>query len=113
MNAPLRRTRGDLIATGFIAAVAVIVLLIAFFTAPIRKDELTPAAEEVPNDGMLAVAPNDLSEGPVLHDDAPNLRPVTAAGMIATYDKNTGTITASPRTAMRSGATPADPNCAA
>ena len=94
-KAPLRRTRGDLIATGVITAVSVLALLIAFFTAPIRKDELTPAAKEVPNGGILAIAPNDLSEGPTLHDDAPNPRPVTVAGMIATYDKDTGTITAS------------------
>ena len=95
MKAPLRRTRGDLIATGVISAVAVLTLLIAFFTAPIRKDTLTPAAEEVPNGGMLAIAPEALSEGPTLHDDAPNTRPITVSGMIVTYDKDSGTITSS------------------
>lgn len=91
-KAPLRRTRGDLIATGVITAVCIIALLIAFFTAPIRKDTLTPAAEEIPNGGMLAIAPQALKEGAQLHDDAPSHRPLTVAGLIVTYDKDSGTI---------------------
>lgn len=94
-KAPLRRTRGDLIATGVIAAVAVLALLIAFFTAPIRQDKLTPAAEELPNGGVLAIAPQSLQEGAALHDDSPDPRPLTVAGLIVTYDKDSHTITGS------------------
>lgn len=93
-KAPLRRTRGDLIATGVIAAVSVIALLIAFITAPIRQDHLTPAAEEIPNGGMLAIAPQSLTEGAQLHDDAPSPHPLTVAGLIVTYDKSSGAISA-------------------
>lgn len=92
MKAPLRRTRGDLIATGIIAAIAIIALLIAFFTAPIRKATLTPAAEDIPDAGMLAVAPTALTEGPTLNDDSPNPRPLIVSGLIITYDAAANTI---------------------
>lgn len=95
MKEPLRRTRGDLIATGIITAVALTALLIAFITAPIRKDTLTPAAEEIPNAGMLAIAPQALREGVQLQDDAPSPRPLIVSGLIITYDKDSGTISAS------------------
>lgn len=95
MKEPLRRTRGDLIATGIITAVALIALLVAFLTAPIRKDTLKPADEEIPNSGVLAIVPQALTEGAQLHDDAPSPRPLTVAGVIVTYDKASGTITGS------------------
>lgn len=95
MKTPLRRTRGDLITTGVIAAIAAIALLVAFITAPIRQDTLTPAAEEIPNAGVLAIAPQALTEGAQLQDDSPSPRPLTVAGLIITYDKDSGTIKAS------------------
>ena len=43
MNSPLRRTRGDLIATGVIAGVSALLLGTAFFTAPARDAHLDSA----------------------------------------------------------------------
>ena len=42
MNAPLRRTRGDLIATGVIAGISALLVGAAFFTAPARDAHLAP-----------------------------------------------------------------------
>lgn len=86
---PLRRTRGDLIATGVITAICVITLLVAYFTAPIRKDHLTPAAQEVPDGGMLAVVPSSPTEAFTLTDTSPGPRPVIVSGQIITYADNT------------------------
>ena len=92
MTRPLRRTRGDVIATAVIAAVALLLLLIAYFTAPIRASQLDPAAEELDNAGRLAVVPESLSESFRLPDAAPGVQPVVVNGLIITY--NEGTVTA-------------------
>lgn len=92
MSAPLRRTRGDLIATAVIAAVAVILVAVAFFTAPIRSAELDPAAQEQRNAGQLAQAPAQVSESFRLPDHSPGAQPLVASGLVITYDG--GTITA-------------------
>lgn len=92
MSAPIRRTRGDLIAAGVIAAISIACLLIAFFTAPVRSAQLQPAADEHANAGKLAVAPTSLTEDFRLPDTSPGLQPVVVDGMIITY--NDGTITA-------------------
>ena len=92
MSQPLRRTRNDLIATAVITAIAIILLAIAFFTAPIRSSHLEPAAEEYENAGRLAVVPSKVEEAFRLPDTSPGVQPVIAAGMIITY--NDGTITA-------------------
>lgn len=88
---PLRRTRGDFIATGVIAAVCVVALLSAFFSAPIRQDHLSPAAEELTDAGTLAVVPEALTESFTLPDTSPQARPLIVKGVIVTY--NDGTIT--------------------
>jgi len=90
---PLRRTRGDLIATAVIAAVCVLLLLIAYFTAPIRQDELAPAAEEFPDAGILANVPNGLTESHALPDASPSPRPLVVNGLVITYADNTITAT--------------------
>ncbi|MCQ4619330.1 hypothetical protein KBX10_09630 [Corynebacterium sp. CCUG 59401] len=92
-NTPLRRTRGDLIATAVIAAVCVLLLLIAYFTAPIRQDELAPAAEEFPDAGILANVPNGLTESHALPDASPSPRPLVVNGLVITYADNTITAT--------------------
>ena len=92
-NTPLRRTRGDLIATAVIAAVCVLLLLIAYFTAPIRQDELAPAAEEFPDAGILANVPNGLTESHTLPDASPSPRPLVVNGLVITYADNTITAT--------------------
>ena len=92
MSQPLRRTRNDLIATAVITAIAIILLAIAFFTAPIRSSHLEPTAEEYENAGRLAVVPSKVEEAFRLPDTSPGVQPVIAAGMIITY--NDGTITA-------------------
>ena len=88
---PLRRTRGDFIATGVIAAVCVVALLSAFFSAPIRQDHLSPAAEELTDAGTLAVVPEALTESFTLPDTSPQARPLIVKGVIVTY--HDGTIT--------------------
>lgn len=90
-NPPLRRTRGDLIATAVIAAVCLIALLIAYFSAPIRNDKLTPAAQELTDGGVLAVVPENLSETITLPDESPNARPLIVNGVVVTY--HDGTLT--------------------
>lgn len=93
MSAPLRRTRGDLIATAVIAAIAALLVLIAYFTAPVRSSHLEPAAEVQDNAGKLAVVPNSLTEAFRLSDSSPNVEPMVASGMIITYDQGTLTAT--------------------
>ena len=63
MSKPLRRTRRDLIATGVIAGVSALLVGTAFFTAPVRQADLSPAAEAQEDFGQLAVVPSSLSEG--------------------------------------------------
>lgn len=93
MSAPLRRTRGDFIATAVIAAIAALLVIIAFLTAPVRSSHLEPAAETRDNAGKLAVVPNTLAEAFRLPDSSPNVQPVVASGMIITYDQGTLTAT--------------------
>lgn len=97
MNSPLRRTRGDLIATGVIAALSAAAVAAAVFTAPIRDAELTPAAAELSDQladsGTLTSAPNTLTEAFRLHDDSPGARPVVADGLIITHADDTLTAT--------------------
>lgn len=88
-NAPLRRTRGDLIATGVIALVCAIALIWAYFSAPIRQAELTPATEEVPHQGELAVVPATLTESWRVTDESPRKRPLVVNGLIITYADHT------------------------
>ena len=92
MSKPLRRTRGDLIATAAIAGVSAVLLGTAFLTAPIRSAELTPAAETQEDFGQLAVVPSSLSESFSLDDDSPRAQPLVANGLIITH--NNGTISA-------------------
>lgn len=92
MSQSLRRTRGDLIAAGVIAAVALALVLIAFLTAPVRSAQLDPAPEELENVGRLAVAPTSLSESFRLPDHSPEAKPVVVNGLIVTY--NDGSVIA-------------------
>lgn len=89
MNAPLRRTRGDLIATGVIAGISALLVGAAFFTAPARDAHLAPAAEEQQDYGRLAVAPSALSESFTLRDTSGRDQPLVANGLIITYNNNT------------------------
>lgn len=93
MNAPLRRTRADLLATGVISLLSVTVAGAAFFSAPIRSDELTPAAEEYSSAARLAAPPIDLTESFRLPDSSPGIAPVVADGLIITHDGTTLTAT--------------------
>ncbi|MEX3505052.1 hypothetical protein [Corynebacterium sp. LK2510] len=93
MMPPLRRTRGDLIATGVIAVVSAALVGTAVLTAPVRSAHLEPATAEVDNPGKLAAAPTQLRESFRLRDESPRLRPLIAEGMIVTYADGTLTAT--------------------
>mgnify|MGYP002715081665 FL=1 len=93
MNAPLRRTRGDLIATGVIAGVSALLLGTAFFTAPARDAHLVSAAEEQQDFGQLAVVPKSFSEGFTLPDTSGRDQPLVANGLVITYNDHTLTAT--------------------
>ena len=92
MKAPLRRTKGDLIATAVITALSLGLVGTAYFTAPIRSSELVSASEEHENYGQLAVVPKGLNESFRLPDTSPGTAPLVVDGMLITY--NEGTITA-------------------
>lgn len=91
MSRPLRRTRGDLIATAAIAAVSVAAVAGVWATAPIRSSELTPADEEFVASAPLETVPADLVEAwtapagelPGVH------RPVTIGGLAIAHDEHT------------------------
>lgn len=93
MNTPLRRTRGDLIATGVIAGVSALLLGTAFFTAPARDAHLVSAEEEQQDYGQLAVVPKSFSEGFTLTDTSGRDQPLVANGLIVTYNDHTLTAT--------------------
>ncbi|GAB3088044.1 hypothetical protein [Corynebacterium aquatimens] len=89
MSTPLRRTKNDLIATAVIAAVCCVALVWAFFSAPIRQAHLETAAEEVPDQGVLAVVPSALTESWRVADESPRQRPLVVNGLIVAYSDNT------------------------
>lgn len=93
MNTPLRRTRGDLIATGVIAGVSALLLGTAFFTAPARDAHLVSAEEEQQDYGQLAVVPKSFNEGFTLTDTSGRDQPLVANGLIVTYNDHTLTAT--------------------
>lgn len=93
MNTPLRRTRGDLIATGVIAGVSALLLGTAFFTAPARDAHLVSAEEEQQDYGQLAVVPKSFSEGFTLTDTSGRDQPLVANGLVVTYNDHTLTAT--------------------
>lgn len=88
MNSPLRRTRGDLIATGVIAGVSALLLGTAFFTAPARDAHLVSAEEEQEDYGQLAVVPKSFSEEFSLPDTSGRDQPLVSSGMVITYNDN-------------------------
>lgn len=93
MNTPLRRTRGDLIATGVIAGISALLLGTAFLTAPARDAHLVAAEEEQQDYGHLAVVPKSFSEGFTLTDTSGRDQPLVANGLVITYDNHTLTAT--------------------
>ena len=100
MTSPLRRTRGDLIATGLIAVLSAVAVTAAVVSAPIRAAHLEPAADELPNAGKLAAAPAELREAFRLPDDSPGAAPVVVDGLIITHSEDTlSATTASGETA--------------
>ena len=62
MNRPLRRTRGDLLATGAITVVSLAAVAGVWLTAPIRSSELTPAETEYTAPEQLDTVPDALPE---------------------------------------------------
>ncbi|STC69868.1 hypothetical protein [Corynebacterium pilosum] len=81
MSAPLQRSRGDLIATGVIALIALVAVLIAYFSAPIRSAELNPASEEFAADTHLSAVPGSVEEIARIDDHSPALKPVISDGV--------------------------------
>ena len=79
MSKPLRRTRRDLIATGVIAGVSALLVGTAFFTAPVRQADLSPAADAQEEFGQLAVVPSSLSEATSKPRKNPTCSPTQAA----------------------------------
>lgn len=88
MTRPLRRTRGDLIATAAITAISVAAVAGVWATAPIRGSELTPAAEEYVSPEPLASIPEELTQiWSHSNDILPGVHlPVIANGVTATVD---------------------------
>jgi hypothetical protein len=93
MVGPLRRTRGDLIAAAVIAAVSLVAVAGAWFTAPIRGSELTPAATEYVAAPALSTIPAGLTQAWALDDvPLPGVhRPVIVDGLVITYADHTVT----------------------
>lgn len=90
---PLRRTRGDLLATGVITAVSLAAVAGVWFTAPIRSSELSPAEVAHVADAPLDRVPDSLHPAWSLADaPVPGVtRPLTVAGLVVTYDDHTVT----------------------
>lgn len=93
MARPLRRTRGDIIATGVIAAVSLAAVAGVWATAPIRSSELTPAATEYVATPPLSSVPDNLIQVWAVADTAlPGVhRPVIIDGLVVTYADRTVT----------------------
>ncbi|RSZ61850.1 hypothetical protein EAH68_11335 [Corynebacterium hylobatis] len=93
MVRPLRRTRGDLIATGAIAAVSLMAVAGVWATAPIRGSELTPAATEYVAAPALSTIPDSLTQVWALADTPlPGVhRPVIVDGLVVTHADRTVT----------------------
>lgn len=87
-TAPLRRTRGDLIATAVITLLALFAVAGVWWSSPIRGSTLTPAAQPYDAEAPLADVPDTLT--PVWSREnaaVPGVhRPVTAAGLVITTD---------------------------
>ncbi len=88
MSRPLRRTRGDLLATGAITVLSLAAVAGVWFTAPIRSAELTPAdvAYTVPE--QLDTVPAALTESwSAVDRPLPGVHlPVLVDGLVITSD---------------------------
>ncbi|EEI15847.1 hypothetical protein [Corynebacterium lipophiloflavum] len=89
MSAPYRRTRGDLIAAAVIAAASLVLVAVAFATAPIRASQLSPAVKEYESAASLSTPPSTLQESFRLPDTSEGVAPVVAEGMIISYADGT------------------------
>lgn len=87
----LRRTRGDLIASATLAAVAVVAVGGAWLTAPIRAVDHSPAPAPIPVVENLADVPTSVSESFRVTDVAlPGVhRPVVVDGVVMASDGHT------------------------
>ena len=90
-NAPLQRSRRDLIATAIIAVVVITLAAIAWFSAPIRSAELNRAETEYTETGVPTAPPTQLVELFELADDPlPGVTsPVIAGGLLIAADGET------------------------
>lgn len=93
-NAPLQRSKKDLIATAALATIAAVGIGTVWATAPIRGSELTPAAEQYNNGGVLAVVPSGLSQKWAVTNSAvpAQNRPLVVDGLVIQAEG--GTVTA-------------------
>lgn len=91
LSKPLRRTTTDVIVAAVIAVVAIALFLGAWFTAPIRSTELTPAAVTYAAQPIPAQPPRQVSEVFSLEHAAPAgvFTPVVTNGVVITYHDNT------------------------
>lgn len=85
----LRRTRGDLTATGIISTLALIAVGTVWATAPIRGSELQPATTTFIAEAGLSEIPVELSENWRTPDTTPNHRPAVTGGVIVAAEDNT------------------------
>lgn len=85
---PLRRRRGDLVATAVITLVAVVAVVGAWLTAPVRSAHLEAAEHPATQPGELSSVPATVTE--VFSPDRRELpgvdRPVVAAGLVIAHD---------------------------
>ncbi|GAB2500044.1 hypothetical protein CATRI_03075 [Corynebacterium atrinae] len=88
MSAPLRRTRGDLIATGAITAVCLLAVAGVWATAPIRSSHLSPAVTEYVAPDTRTTVPEQLSLDWARPDQPlPGSRqPLVVGGLVITVD---------------------------
>ena len=88
---PLRRERKDLVATAVIAGVLVLLVAVAWFSAPIRSAELRRADAEFVASGLPVDPPNNLTESFSLPDAAlPGVTaPVVSGGLLIANSRDT------------------------